>query len=48
MGKGNNPALGMILFAFILVYGKEFLSDTRIIFFVSEKLSYFGKKLADK
>ena len=33
MGKGNNPALGMTLFALILVSGKQFLPDIKKIIF---------------
>ena len=40
MRTGNNSALGMIFCAFILVCGKQFVSDTRkICFFLRNHLS---------
>ena len=47
MGEGSNPALGMILFALVLVCEKYFLPETKNIFFGGYYLS-LEKKLADK
>ena len=38
MGKGNNPSLGMIFFAFILVCGKKILPSIRKNFEKTQKM----------
>ena len=43
MEKGNNPALAMILFAIILICGKQFLADTWIFWFFLEIILVWKK-----